>query len=205
MRRLFAVAFVAVVFGAAFGAARLLVDRIERRPPPDSASVISQVREVAHLETLDVTLYKKIAFAPEPEPSGSFWHDVLTWARYTLHAPHGRAIVFAVAHLGLDLSRLGPESLLAQGRAVYVTLPPVRATVELLPGETEIIDSNLDSSQTAKLFELARDAFSRQVEADEKLSGRARDSAERAIRSLLKEVGFSEVYFVDRMPGAPPT
>ncbi len=201
MRRLVAFSVVAVLFGAGIGAGRLLVDAALRRPP-EVGAVLSQVREVARLETLDVSVYKKIAFAPEPQVTGRFWQDVLTWARFSLHAPHGKAIVFAVAHLGLDLAKLGPESLLADGRSVYVALPPVRVTVELQPGETEIIDSSLDSAQTAQLFELAREAFVREVESDEALRQRARHAAERSIRALLTEVGFTQVYFVDRMPGA---
>lgn len=205
MRRLAAVALVAALAGFGVGAGRLFVRTFERRPP-DVASVITRMREVARLETLDVTFYKKITFAPEPAISGEFWNDVLVWARYSLHAPRGKAIVFADAHLGLDLGKLGPERLLVRGRSVWVSLPPVRATIELRPGETEIIESTLDAAQTAKLFELAREAFQREVEADEALRARARAAAERALRSLLVEVGFADVSFVDSVPAnAPPT
>jgi len=38
--------------------------------------------------------------------------------------------------------------------------------VELRPAETEIIGSNLDSKETAELFERARTAFEREVAAD---------------------------------------
>jgi len=205
MRRLAAVALVAAFAGFGVGAGQFLIRSFERRPP-DVASVVTRMREVARLETLDVTLYKKIAFAPEPELSGDFWKDVLAWARYSLNAPRGKAIVFADAHLGLDLGKLGPDRLLVRGRSVWVSLPPVRATIELRPGETEIIESTLDAAQTAKLFELAREAFQREIEADDALRARARAAAERSLRSLLLEVGFSDVSFVDSVPaGAPPT
>jgi hypothetical protein len=89
---------------------------------------------------------------------------------------------------------------------VWVSLPPVRATIELRPGETEIIESTLDAAQTAKLFELAREAFQREIEADDALRARARAAAERSLRSLLVEVGFTDVSFVDSVPPlAPPT
>jgi hypothetical protein len=206
MRRVAALAFIAAFAGFGLGAGRVLVRSFESRTP-DTASVITKMREVARLETLDVTLYKKIAFAPEPEVSGDFWRDVLAWARFSLGAPRGKAIVFADAHLGLDLGKLGPDRLLVRGRSVWVSLPPVRATIELKPGETEIIESTLDAAQTAKLFELAREAFQRQIEADDVLRARARAGAERAVRSLLLELGFTDVSFVESVPagGPPPT
>ena len=70
-----------------------------------------RARRGPRLETLDLSLYKKVDFAPGPVPAGSFCGDVLAWARYTLRPPRGRAIVFADAHVGLDLDRLGPASV----------------------------------------------------------------------------------------------
>ena len=73
----------------------------------------------------------------------------------------------------------------------------MQAQVELRPGETEIISSNLDSAQTAQLLELARGAFEREVMADPALQAKARGSAERALTGLLLSLGFREVVFVD--------
>ncbi len=92
-----------------------------------------------------------------------------------------------------------------QGREVFLVLPPIRATVELRPGETEVIGSNLDSAETARLLELAKSAFEREVQADRALRDRARASAERQIRALLTTVGFAEVHFVETLPGVPAT
>jgi Protein of unknown function (DUF4230) len=77
--------------------------------------------------------------------------------------------------------------------------------VELRPDETEILGSTLDSAETARLFELARAAFERQVEADAALRTRARGSAERHIRALLATLGFASVHFVDSLPGPSST
>jgi hypothetical protein len=163
--------------------------------------VVERVREVARLETLDVSLYKKVSFAPEPYAADSFWGDVAGWLRHTFRAPRGKAIVFADAHLGLDLSHLGPDALVVRGRTVDVKLSPLRVDVELRPADTEIIGSNLDSAETARLFELARVAFENEVRADRALRARARGAAERAIRGLLLSVGFDEVRFVDAGAG----
>lgn len=198
MRRVLAV----LLFGLAAGAGLALALRLARRGPdlPDPPAVAVQIREVARLETLEVSLYKKVSFAPEPSPADSVWGDVAGWLRHTFHAPRGKAIVFAVARLGLDLARLDASSVRVEGREAFVVLPPLQATVELRPDETEILGSTLDSAETARLFELARAAFERQVEADAALQARARGSAERHIRALLATLGFAAVHFVDALP-----
>lgn len=201
MRRLAAL----VLLGLAAGAGLGLALRLGRRDPalPDPPAVVLRIREVARLETLDVRLWKKVTFAPEPVEAGSLWGDVSGWLRHTFRTPQGKAIVFADAHLGLDLARLDPSSVRVTGREVEIVLPPIVATVELRPGETEVIGSNLDSAETTRLLELARLAFEREVAGDRALNERARASAERQLRLLLLTLGFSDVRFVERLPRAP--
>jgi len=205
MARLVRSLLLVLALGLGAGAGALLAARFfpARGPLPDPPTVVLQVREVAELETLHVSLYKKVTFAPEPTPADSFWGDVAGWLRQTFHEPRGKAIVFADAHLGLDLTRLDARSLRVRGRTIEVWLPPVRTEVVLKPADTEVIGSNLDTAQTAHLFELARLAFEREVEANASLRERARASAERAIRGLLLSVGYEEVRFVE--DGAPGT
>lgn len=200
MRRLVAV----VAFGLSLGLGSFLGYTLlrSRAPIPDPPAVVTQVREVARLETLEVTLYKKVTFSPDPREADGFWGDVSGWLRHTFAKPHGKAIVFADARLALDLARLDANAVRVTGRTVELVLPPVRATIVLRPGETEIIGSNLDSAETARLLELARAAFQREVEADRALRARARGSAERAIRGLLLGLGFTEVRFVETLPAA---
>jgi hypothetical protein len=171
---------------------------------PPTPLVVDRMREVARLETLDLQVYKKISYAPEPTPTGALWSDVLAWAKSSLFPSHGRAIVFGTVHLGLDLSKLDARRVRVDGGRIEVALPPMHAQVELRPGETEIISSNLDSGQTAQLLELAKGAFEREVMADPALQAKARGSAERALTGLLLSLGFREVVFVDavRPPGA---
>lgn len=164
-------------------------------PVPPTPLVLERMREVARLETLELQVYKKIAYAPEPLPTGALWSDVLAWARSTLFPSRGRAIVFGTVHLGVDLSRLDARRLRIAGSRIEIALPPLQARVELRPGETEIISSTLDSAQTAQLLELARSAFEREVMADPALQARARASVERALTELLLSLGFREVVF----------
>ena len=174
-----------------------LSHRPSRSEVPPTPLVVDRMREVARLETLDLQVYKKISYEPEPTPTGALWKDVLAWAKATLFPSRGRAIVFGTVHLGLDLSKLDARRVRIQGSRIEVALPPMQAQVELRPGETEIISSNLDSAQTAQLLELARRAFEREVMADPVLQARARGSAERALTGLLMSLGFHEVVFVD--------
>lgn len=203
MRRLLAL----LVLGLAVGLGLGLALRAFRRAPelPDPPAVATQIREVARLETLEVALYKKVTFSPEPSPAGSAWGEVAGWLRHSFATPRGKAIVFATARLGLDLSKLDASSVAVRDREAFVVLPPLRATVELRPDETEVIGSNLDSAETARLFELARAAFEREVEADAALRARARASAERQVRALLVTLGFRAVHFVDALPAGPST
>lgn len=202
MKRILFVLVVAVgCFGA--GAAMTYWKVLEaRQAPPDPPALVVQMREVMRLETLDVSLYKKVSFEPDPVAAKTVWGDLVEWAKFAVAAPHGRAIVFADVHLGFDLSKLDVRSMRIDGNRIDVVLPPVQAKAELKPGETEVIGSNLDSAQTAKLFELAKGAFEREVLADPKLTLRARASGERQLRALLTTVGFREVRFVETLPMA---
>jgi len=169
---------------------------------PDAASVVLRIREVARLETLDVAVHKKIHFVPDPKPQASVIEEIWNWAKYSLHPPRGKAIVFANVHLALDLEKLGENSIRLNGKNVWMVLPPIESHVELKAEETEIIDSNLDSAQTAELLGLATRAIEQDVMNDKGLHERARRSAERAIRGLLMTLGFADVHFVESLPTA---
>jgi hypothetical protein len=198
MRRLLSL----LVLGLGLGIGLLLAWRLltpGRPAPPDPPAVVEKLRQVARLETLEVRLYKKVTFTPDPAEADSAWGDLAGWIRHTLARPRGKAIVFATGHLGLDVSKLGPDRVAVRGRTVQVVLPPIVTQVELRPGETEIIGSNLDSAETARLLELARAAFERELQADRALQGKARAAAEQALTALLLQVGVERVEFVDSL------
>jgi hypothetical protein len=196
-------AALAIVLAFALGAGVVWHFTHRETPLPDAPALILKVREVARLETLDVSLYKKVDFSPDPREQGTLWGSVAQWATYAVRPPKGKAIVFAEAHLGLDLRKLDLSGLRVSGRRVEIVLPRVDTKVELRPAETEIIGSNLDSKQTAELFEKARLAFEGEVAADKGLQLRARSSAEQSLRSLFTGLGFSEVVFVERLSPEP--
>ncbi|HEY2031823.1 MAG TPA: DUF4230 domain-containing protein [Myxococcales bacterium] len=198
-------AFLAVGILAAFLLGAAIAWRIARPKAelPDERALVMRVREVARLQSLDVTLYKKVDFAPDPRVQDSIWASVSQWATYAVRPPRGRAIVFAQAHLAVDLRKLDAGALRVSGRSVQVVLPKLETQVELLPSETEVIGSNLDTAQTAELFDKARTAFALQVASDIGLQERARQSAQSTLRSLFLGLGFTQVDFVPRL--APAT
>jgi hypothetical protein len=194
-----------VLLGLATGAViTWSVLRTEEPRLPDGPAMVEQMREVARLETLEVSLYKKVDFSPAPPPPESFWKDVLTWGKFQLSQPRGKVLVFADAQLGYDFERFDARSLHVQGTRVDVKLPPLEVQVMLKPAETEVIGSNLDTAETAQLLEHARAAFEQEVAANPRLRERARESAERALRGLLLGLGFREVRFVEQLPRADP-
>jgi Protein of unknown function (DUF4230) len=199
MRNLAAIV-IACLLAAALGAGAVWHFAHHEQPLPDPPALVVKVRQVARLQSLDVSLYKKVTFAPDPRETGSIWADLAQWASYSLRPPRGRAIVFAVAHLSLDLTKLDASSLRVSGRRVEVVLPVAQVQVELKPAETEIIGSNLDSKETAQLLELARVGFEREVAADEKIKAQGRASAEQSLRALFVGLGFTEVEFVKDLP-----
>jgi hypothetical protein len=199
----FWLALLLAVFAALAGA--LLAFMVLRKPAPkplDTPALVEKVREAARLETLDVRLYKKIDFAPEPPAADSVWGDLANWVKLSIHRPRGKAIVFAEAHLSVDLRKLDAARLrVVDGTKALVILPEVQTRVELVPGETEIIGSNLDSAETAQLFALAKEAFEREVQGDAALRARAQESARKSLGALLGNLGL-RVEFVERLPEA---
>jgi hypothetical protein len=172
-------------------------------PLPDAPALILKVREVARLETLDVSLYKKVNFSPDVRAAESGWVQFAQWVKEGISPSRGGAIIFAVAHLSVDLRKLDVDSLRIAGRRVEVVLPRVQTRIELLPAQTEIIRSNLDSEQTAQLFEAAKNAFEGEVNADKGLQERARASAQQSLQALFVGLGFTEVEFLEKLGPEP--
>ena len=131
-------AFCALLLAFALGAGVVWHFTHRPAPLPDAPAIILKVREVARLTTLDVSPGGWVIsiVAADPREQATVWSAVAQWASYSVHPPRGRAIVFAVAHLGVDLRKLDVGSLRVRGRSVEVVLPHVQTQVELKPAET---------------------------------------------------------------------
>ncbi len=193
-----------VSLGGAIVAMALVWPRHAPTHLPDPPALVERVREVARLETLDVSLYKKVAFEPDPKPAASFAGELTNWATWTVNPPVGKAIVFADAHLGFDVSKIDATSIRVSGDRIEMILPPMTTTVEIRPGETEVVHSNLDSARTALMLDKAKWEMASDVDRDAALRARARASAERSLRALFVGAGFKDVRFVDALSPVSP-
>src|SRR5262249_55062240 len=155
--------------------------------PAGPAVTVERIREVARLEVLEVTVHRKAAFTPAPEPHATLLADMVAYARDTVAPRRGRAILFADARRFVDLRR---RDLRVEGEHVSVKLPETEVEAELLPAETEIITSNLDSAQTAQLLAEAQGQLRLAVASDLGLRKRAHEAAIRSVSSLLSALGF---------------
>jgi hypothetical protein len=170
---------------AVVAAATLL--RVDRLAAP---STVDRIHEIARLEVLEVTVHRKVTFAPGPEPHTTFLADVVAYARDTVAPRRGKAIVFADARFYVDLRK---ARIQANGEHVSVTLPEPEVQASLLPAETEIITSNLDSAQTAQLLDEAQGELRSSVASDAALRQKARDAAVRTVSGLVAALGFQDV------------
>src|SRR6185436_8609840 len=112
MRFLKVVPWLFAVVAVAVAAALLRVERLAAQEPPP---VIDRIREVQRLEVLEVTVHKKLTFAPDPAPQTTLLGDMLQYARESVAPRRGRALVFAQARFFVDLRKLKTEQVKVTG------------------------------------------------------------------------------------------
>jgi hypothetical protein len=192
MRVLKLVPWLFAVVAVAVAAVLLRVEQVVGAEPP---AVIERIREVQRLEVLEVTVHKKVTFAPDPKPQPTLLAGVWAYARDTVAPKRGTALVFANARFFVDLRKLKGEQVYVRGEEVTLELPEPEIEARVLPGETEVIVSNLGSEDTAAMLQAAEGELHASVLRDVKLRDRARESAERTLTALLKGLGFRKVTF----------
>src|SRR5438477_4546211 len=99
MRLLRAVPWLFAIVAVGFAAALL---RVERLAASESPTVVERIREVQRLEVLEVTVYKKITFAPDAKEQATLLANVWQYARETVAPRRGKAIVSAQARFFVD-------------------------------------------------------------------------------------------------------
>jgi hypothetical protein len=162
-------------------------------------AVVERIREVARLEVLEVSVHRKVTFEPQPPAHATLMGDVWEWAREAVSPRRGRAVVFAEGRWFVDLRKLRAQDVRVEGDSVTLVMPEPEVEAVVMPGETEVIASNLDSAQTAALLEAAQGQLKEAVEQDPALRLRAREAAERSVAGLLKALGFKSVSFASRL------
>lgn len=193
MRLLKLVPWLFAITAVVAAAALLRVERLAAAEPP---AIVERIREVARLEVLEVTVHRKVTFTPPSRPAATLLGDVFAYARDSVAPRRGKAIVFARARFFVDLRRLKSDQVQVREEEVSLVLPEPELETMLLPGETEVVSSNLDSAQTAELLEAAQGELSAALAADGPLRERAREAAGRSLTGLLKALGFKRVTIV---------
>lgn len=186
-----------VIAGGAVAGAWFFHQSVRAYSRPEPGALVERVKEVARLQTLEVHLSTTVEHVPDPKIAPTFAGQVVSWVAYNLRAKKGRALVSGVARLSLDLSQLDASAFHFTKDRVTLVVPPVRTSVDIDLERTQIVASNLNSAETAELFEKGRRSLVMQVERNEVLQQRARASAQNALRTLLTGLGFREVVFVD--------
>lgn len=174
------------------------------REQPDQAAVLRQVRQVARLTLLEVNLYRKIVFQPDPPAPDGMLHALWLFAANHLRTQSGKVIVFAQGSVGIDVSQLAIDGLhLSEDGSAEVALPPLWYELRILPGETEVIASNLTSEQTAALLAEAEKVMLHQLQTDTHLQQKANQAAQQWFSSWLARMGYTQVRFVATSSSAP--
>ena len=161
---------------------------------PDPVTIISGVRSLARLETIQYSVEKVITAETNQGPFGFLFGDRL------ILVAHG--IVIA----GMDLERLTPEQLELRGGALYVQLPEPEIFLTTLDNDRSYVynrDTGLLTHGNINLETDARRAAEAEIEKaalEDGILDQARVNAENYLYRLLRDLGYPEVIFTQQPP-----
>jgi hypothetical protein len=161
---------------------------------PDPVTIIHSVRALARLETIQYTLEKVISAETRQGPFGFLFGDRL------LLVAHGVVIA------GVDLEKLSPQDLWTEDGVLYVRLPYAEIFIATLDNEKSYVydrDTGILTQGDINLETTARQAAEEEIEKAALEDGillKAQQNAESYLYRLLRELGYPEVIFVERVP-----
>ncbi len=161
---------------------------------PDPLTVVSEVRTLARLETIQYTVEKVITAETGQGTFAALFGDRL------LFGAHGTVIA------GIDLEKLGPQDMWTDSGVLYVRLPPAEIFVATLDNDKSYVydrqtgfltqgDVNLET--TAR--QAAEDEI-RKAALEDGILDQAQTNAENYLYRLLRELGFPDIIFVQATP-----
>ena len=172
-------------------------------PDPDAVrktvhqALSEKGRDESRLVSYSVKHNAKVRSKTESEKSSddSFWKRVGDGISDGLYGTSYEAIIISDVHLGVDLSKIKPGDIVVDGDVVTITLPEVEVIATELnlegSGFTEadegLLVSNKDTRDSIrKIFSDHKNSAEKEVMANEDNIRRARESAKKAILSILK-------------------
>lgn len=164
---------------------------------PSPLTVLREVRNLARLETIQFSIEKVITAETRQGVFGKLLGDRL------LFVGHGKVIA------GIDLAKLGPDDIQVKDGVAYVRLPEPEIFLTALDNKKSYVynrDTGLFTKGDLNLETQARQAAEDEIgksAIEDGILQLARQNAENYLYRLLRELGFSEVIFIQPTPAAP--
>jgi len=161
---------------------------------PDPVTIISGIRSLARLETIQYSVEKVITAETNQGPFGFLFGDRL------ILVAHG--IVIA----GIDLERLTPEHLEVRDGVLYVELPEPEIFLSTLDNDRSYVynrDTGLLTRGNINLETDARRAAEDEIEKaalEDGILNQAQVNGENYLYRLLRDLGYPEVIFSQQPP-----
>jgi hypothetical protein len=157
---------------------------------PDPVTIINQIRPLARLETIQYTVEKVITAEIGQNALAGLFGDRL------LFVGHGYVIA------GVDLSKLRSEDLVYEDGILLVQLPQAEIFVSTLDNEQSYVydrDTGLLTHGDINLETAARQEAEDQIRRaalEDGILQQAQVNAETYLESLLHELGYSQISFI---------
>ena len=157
---------------------------------PDPVTIIHDVRSLARLETIQYSIEKVITAEISQGKFGFLFGDRI------LFVAHGVVIA------GIDMEKLGPESMKLEGDTLYVTLPAAEVFIATLDNEKSYVydremgalthgDTNLETTaRQAAEQEIYKAAF------EDGILDLAQQNAEHFLEKFFEALGYDKVVFI---------
>ena len=161
---------------------------------PDPVTIVSKVRTLARLETIQYSIEKVITAETGQGLFGSLFGDRL------LFVAHGVVIA------GVDLEKLSPQDLQVQNGVLYVRLPVPEVFIATLDNDKSYVynrETGLLTKGDINLETAARRAAEDEIKRgaiEDGILNQARQNAKNYLERLLGSIGFPEVIFIDATP-----
>lgn len=158
---------------------------------PDPVSIINQIKPLARLETIQYTVEKVITAEVGQGALAPLLGDKL------LFVGHGYVTA------GIDLEKLKAKDLVIDGEVISVHLPQTEIFTAVLDNDKSYVydrETGLLTHGDVNLETIARQAAEdqiRQAALDDGILAQAQVNAESYIRSLLNQLGYYQVTFIE--------
>jgi hypothetical protein len=161
---------------------------------PNPVSILSEVRSLARLETIQYTVEKVITAEVGQGSFGFLFGDRL------LFVAHGEVIA------GVDLEKLEPQHLEVREGVLYVRLPEAEVFIASLDNERSYVYDRTRGALTRgdiNLETAARRVAEQEIRSTAEEGGvldMAQDNAESFLYRLFTNIGYPEVIFLEPFP-----